>query len=111
ARLVASHCSIMVKDTAAVFVAGPPVVERLGETRTKQELGGYKVQTKSGTVDLAVDSEEEAFLAARRFLSYLPNSVWELPARGPVPQDTDRADEFLLSVVPRDYRKPYQMRT
>ena len=44
ARLAASHYSIMVKDISAVFVAGPPVVERLGEPRTKTELGGYAVQ-------------------------------------------------------------------
>src|SRR5580658_9570060 len=31
ARLAASHYSIMVRNTSAVFVAGPPVVERLGE--------------------------------------------------------------------------------
>ena len=31
ARLAASHYSIMVKDTSAVFGAGPPVVDRLGE--------------------------------------------------------------------------------
>ncbi|QKH37485.1 methylmalonyl-CoA carboxyltransferase [Achromobacter pestifer] len=110
ARLVASHLSIMVKETAAVFVAGPPVVERLGERRTKQELGGHAVQTKAGTIDLAVDSEDAAFEAARRFLSYLPSSVWELPPRGAIPDDTDRRDEFLLSVVPRNTRQPYRMR-
>ncbi|HQT79393.1 MAG TPA: carboxyl transferase domain-containing protein, partial [Rhodopila sp.] len=42
ARLVASHYSVMVKEIAAVFVAGPPVVERLGEPRSKQELGGWQ---------------------------------------------------------------------
>ena len=35
ARLAASHYSLMVRDTSAIFVAGPPVVERLGETRTR----------------------------------------------------------------------------
>ena len=44
ARLAASHYSVMVKEIAAVFVAGPPVVERLGEPRTKQELGGWEIQ-------------------------------------------------------------------
>src|ERR1700739_86222 len=72
ARLVAAHYSVMVKEIGAVFVAGPPVVERLGEPRTKQELGGWEIQLGCGAVDEAVDSEEEAFDAARRFLSYLP---------------------------------------
>ena len=46
ARLAASHYSLMVKDTSAIFVAGPPVVERLGEKRTKQQLGGHQVQVR-----------------------------------------------------------------
>ena len=68
ARLAASHYSVMVKEMAAVFVAGPPVVERLGEPRTKQELGGWEIQIGCGAVDDAVDTEDEAFAAARRFL-------------------------------------------
>jgi acetyl-CoA carboxylase carboxyltransferase component len=49
ARLAASHYSIMVKERSAVFVAGPPVVERLGEKRSKQALGGHHVQVTAGT--------------------------------------------------------------
>src|SRR6266480_2330907 len=61
AHLAAAHYSVMVKDISAVFVAGPPVVERLGEPRTKQELGGWAVQIGCGAVDQAVDTEAEAF--------------------------------------------------
>ncbi|MDB5398784.1 MAG: methylmalonyl-CoA carboxyltransferase [Rhodopila sp.] len=110
ARLAASHYSIMVKDTSAVFVAGPPVVERLGETRTKQELGGHRIQVAAGTVDDAVDTEQEAFERARRFLSYLPASVWDLPPRQRTWDDPKRRDEHLISIVPKDRRKAYSMR-
>src|SRR6202790_170811 len=37
ARLVAAHYSVMVKEIAAVFVAGPPAVGRLGDPLTKQK--------------------------------------------------------------------------
>lgn len=110
ARVVATHFSIMVKDASSVFVAGPPVVERVGEKRTKQELGGSSIQTKAGTIDLAVDTEHEAFAAARRFLSYLPSSVWELPSRVATDDKPDRKEPFLLDIVPRDLKKPYEMR-
>src|ERR1022692_4807983 len=60
ARLAASHYSVMVKEIAAVFVAGPPVVERLGEPRTKQELGGWAIQVGCGAVDDAVVTEDDA---------------------------------------------------
>src|SRR5689334_14010814 len=75
ARLASSHYSIMTKKSA-MFVAGPPVVARLGQPLEKTELGGWEIQTKSGGVDHATDTEEEAFACARRFLSYLPSSVY-----------------------------------
>ena len=110
ARLAASHYSIMVKDKSAVFVAGPPVVDRLGEKRTKTELGGHEVQVRAGTVDDAVDTEDEAFDRTRRFLSYLPSSVWELPPRTPPTDDPGRREDFLIAAVPKDRRKAYSMR-
>src|ERR1700692_1884173 len=39
ARRAPSHYSVMVKEMSAVFVAGPPVVERLGGPRSKPGLG------------------------------------------------------------------------
>jgi acetyl-CoA carboxylase carboxyltransferase component len=95
---------------SAMFVAGPPVVARLGQALDKQELGGADIQTRSGAIDTAVDTEDEAFECARRFLSYLPASVHGLPPVLPCDDDPARADEMLLSVVPRDRRKVYKMR-
>jgi acetyl-CoA carboxylase carboxyltransferase component len=111
ARLAATHFSVMTKDTSAMFVAGPPVVNALGSVKyTKQELGGWETQTKAGAVDHAVDTEEEAFAAARRFLSYLPASVFEVAGRAPSEDDPGRAEESWLSAIPRDLRKPYRAR-
>src|SRR6266481_6131380 len=90
AHLAAAHLSVMVKDKSALFVAGPPVVERLGQKLTKNELGGWRIQLKAGAVDLAVDTEEQAFEVTRRFLSYLPSSIYELPPRGPRTDDPER---------------------
>jgi hypothetical protein len=84
ARLVASHYSVMVKEIAAVFVASPPVLELLGEPRTKQELGGWEIQTTCGAVDRAIDTEEQAFDATRKFLSSCP-----------APSTTCRSEEFF----------------
>jgi acetyl-CoA carboxylase carboxyltransferase component len=61
-------------------------------------------------VDDAVDTEEEAFARARRFLSYLPSSIDELPARGPQTDEPGRREPWLLEAIPRDIRKPYRMR-
>ncbi|MDF3809467.1 carboxyl transferase domain-containing protein [Rhodopseudomonas sp. BAL398] len=109
ARLAASHYSVMTKSSA-MFVAGPPVVARLGQDLTKQELGGAEIQTRAGGGDHAVDTEEEAFACARRFLSYLPSSVHELPPTLPCDDDPNRADDKLIKAVPRSRRQVYKMR-
>src|SRR6201997_1253383 len=109
ARLAASHYSIMTRDSA-MFVAGPPVVKRLGQDLTKQELGGADIQTRAGGVDDAVDTEEEAFEKAKRFLSYLPSSVFELPPTLPCTDDPERSEESLMKAVPRSRRQVYKMR-
>jgi len=109
ARLAASHYSVMTKQSA-MFVAGPPVVARLGQDLSKTELGGWEIQTKSGAVDHAVETEEEAFACARRFLSYLPSSVHALPPVTPCEDDPHRREEKLFTAIPRDRRRVYQMR-
>lgn len=109
ARLASSHYSVMTKSSA-MFVAGPPVVARLGQELGKQELGGWRIQTRSGAIDHAVETEQEAFACARRFLSYLPSSVYELPPTMPCDDSPERSDGRLLRVVPRDRRQVYKMR-
>src|SRR6267143_2287071 len=110
AHLAAAHYSVMIKDLSALFVAGPPVVARLGQTLTKNELGGWEIQLKAGAVDDAVDTEEEAFACVRRFLSYLPSSIDEVAPRGPREDDPARRVDWLMDAIPRDIRKPYKMR-
>ena len=81
ARLASSHYSLMVEGISHMFIAGPPVVARIGKAVTKDELGGSDIHARAGAVDDVVASEAEAFARARRFLSYLPSSVYELPPR------------------------------
>lgn len=110
ARLVMSHHSVMVRGLSQTFVAGPPVVAGIGEDVTKEELGGVDVHGPNGTVDAVVDSEDEAFASARRFLSYLPSSVHEVAERGPVTDDPARADDWLADAIPRNPRQVYRVR-
>ena len=110
-RAVAAHFSVMVKGLSQVFVAGPPVVARaLPESPDKEELGGSHIHTRNGTIDNEAESEDDALDQVRRFLSYLPSSVWEGPPRGPVADDPERRDEELLSIIPRERRRVYDAR-
>ena len=110
ARVVTSHYSVMVKGTSQLFVAGPPVVARLGEDVDKETLGGSAIHTRNGAVDDEVASEHEAFARVRRFLSYLPSSVDEVPPRATPTDDPNRRDESLLAAIPKDRRKVYKVR-
>ena len=111
-RAVMSHFSVMVRGTSQLFAAGPPVVERaLSKKITKEELGGAHIAVdKAGSIDNAVDSEEEAFAQIKRFLSYMPQNVWEMPPYVPTGDPPDRWEEELLSIVPRNRMHPYDMR-
>lgn len=111
-RVVNSHFSLMVKGTSQLFVAGPPVVERgVGQKVTKEQLGGSHIHAHgSGAVDNEVESEEEAFAQIRRFLSYLPSNVWQVPPRGDSFDDPNRTEQELISIIPHDRRVGYDVR-
>jgi len=110
AKAATAHYSVMVKDTSQLFVAGPPVVNRLGREYGKNELGGSDIHTRNGTIDDEAASEAEACARAKRFLSYLPRSVYELPPRMESTDDAGRDVEWLIGAIPRDERQVYKMR-
>ena len=92
-RAILSHWSVMVQGTSQVFAAGPPVVERsLGQKTSKEDLGGAGLAVDlAGTIDNRAATEAECFALIRRFLSYLPQNVWELP---PAVASTDPVERF-----------------
>jgi acetyl-CoA carboxylase carboxyltransferase component len=103
ARLCVAHLSILVEDTAQLFVAGPPVVRSgVGEDVDKEQLGGSRVHARNGAVDLIAASEADAFAITRRFLSYLPPSVFELPPVGQSEDPLARLDGHPVGVVACD---------
>ena len=111
-KATSSHFSVMVRGTSQVFAAGPPVAQvALGRDIDKENLGGAQIHTvQSGVIDNAADSEEEAIEQAKRFLSFLPQNVYELPPRLPNTDPVNRCEEELLSIIPRDQRQVYDSR-
>ncbi|MGO9453336.1 MAG: carboxyl transferase domain-containing protein [Candidatus Binataceae bacterium] len=113
AKAVLGHFSVMVRDIAQLFVAGPPVVSHaMGYEITKEELGGWHIHCRNGSVDNLAETEEEATAMAKRFLSYLPSSVYEAPpvlapdAADPI----DRREEELFTIIPRKRTTTFDMR-
>ena len=112
ARAVASHYSVMVRNTSQMMIAGPALVEQAGlGAVSKEELGHADVHTANGAIDDAVDTEAEAFERAAHFLSYLPTSVDELPPVEDWGDDPARRDDRLGDLVPRNPRQSYDMRS
>ena len=111
-RAILSHYSVMVEGSSQIFAAGPPVVKRsLGQTIDKEALGGAKVAVdRAGSIHDAVSSEDEAFAQIRRFLSFMPANVWELPPVLPPDDPVDRCEPGLLDIVPEARTRPYDMR-
>ncbi len=111
--MVQSHFSVMVRKKAHVFVGGPPLVKSaFGEDITKEELGGYELHTRlTGVVDNDAADEKDALDQIKKFLSYLPSNVWEMPEQRYADHDNPgRREENLISIIPRDNRKPYDIR-
>jgi acetyl-CoA carboxylase carboxyltransferase component len=105
-----AHWNVMVEGTSQVFPGGPPVVKAaLGLDITKEELGGPQVHTRrSGVVDNLALDEADAIAQCKRFLSYLPPSVHQAAPRVTPTDAPDRRDPDLISLVPRDPRRPFR---
>jgi acetyl-CoA carboxylase carboxyltransferase component len=95
-----------------IFTAGPPVVlESLGESVTKEDLGGPRVAIASGLVHNVAADDRAALDLVRAYLAYFPPSAWSYP-----PDTFDGAIEprlvpEILDIVPRNNRKLYEMRS
>ncbi|MDH3683016.1 MAG: hypothetical protein OEV40_24065, partial [Acidimicrobiia bacterium] len=99
---------VMVKGISQLFVGGPPVVKAgLGIDITKEDLGDERVQIPNGVIDNLADTEDGAFVQIRRFLSYLPSNVWEMPPRTDSTDPVDRGEQTLLGLIPENRRRVY----
>lgn len=111
-KVIASHFSVMVRDTSQVFAAGPPVVKQaLGIDIDKNDLGGYKVHARhSGLVDNEARDEEDALDQVRKVLSFLPRNVWSMPERAETGDPANREENWLDEAIPKNRRRIYDPR-
>jgi len=113
AKAVLGHFSVMVRDIAQLFVAGPPVVSHaMGYDISKEDLGGWHIHCANGSVDNLAESEDEAVDMTKAFLSYLPSSVYEAPPVLPASLEDppDRREEELFTMIPRKRTTTFDVR-
>ncbi len=105
-----SDFSVMTRD-ASIFTAGPPVVkEATGEEVHKLDLGGPSVALTSGLIRNLAADDRDLLAQVRRYLSYFPSSAWSYPDGAANDDDGFRPVPSLLSIIPRDNRRAYDMR-
>jgi acetyl-CoA carboxylase carboxyltransferase component len=111
-RAVLSHFTVMVKQSSHLFAAGPPVVERALSTKlSKEDLGGWEIAAaESGSIDNVANTESEALDQVKRFLSYMPQNVWDLAPFEITNDPIERREEELLNIVPKNRLRSYNMK-
>jgi len=102
----------VMRKGATMAVASSRVASiAINQEVTAEELGGWRVHADTtGLVDVVVDTDEEALLTVRRFLSYLPSHNGMAPPRCPVPEGTDEDGSEILGCLPESRNAVYDVR-
>ena len=102
----------MVKETSYMFVTGPDVVKTVThEDVTKKELGGAITHnTKSGVAHFMAEDDEQSLMMVRELMSFLPSNNMEEPPIKRSNDDPNRSDEKLMTLIPDDPNKPYDIK-
>ncbi len=100
----------MVDNTSYMFITGPQVIKAVtGEDVTPEKLGGAKTHNDtSGVAHFRAKDESECLDMINKLLSYLPSNNLNDP---PVldPQEPTLPAEDLLTIVPDDANRPYDV--
>ena len=102
----------MVEGTGQMYITGPNVIKYVtGEEVTFEQLGAAEVHaSQSGNCHFVAKSEKECLEMVRRLLSFLPQNNREKPPAVAWDNETEVADEELLSLVPSDSHMAYDMK-
>jgi acetyl-CoA carboxylase carboxyltransferase component len=103
---------VVMRKGAIMAIASPGVTSiAINKPIEAEELGGWKLLTGvSGLADLAVETDEQALDAIKRFLSYLPSHNMEPPPEQPVPPGSSEPCRKMLEIVPESRHQVYDVR-
>ncbi|SDQ25627.1 carboxyl transferase domain-containing protein [Pseudoxanthomonas sp. CF125] len=103
--------SVIVKEQGTIFLGGPPLVKAAtGEVVDAEALGGADVHTSvSGVADHFAEDDRDALQIARNLVGNL-NRRKILPLAVREPQEPLFAAQELYGIVPKDTRRPFDIR-
>jgi 3-methylcrotonyl-CoA carboxylase beta subunit len=103
--------TIMVREQATIFLAGPPLVKAAtGEEVSAEQLGGADLHCRtSGVADHYAENDLHALAIARRCIAHLnTRKPAELRLQAPLPPRFP--PEQLYGVIPAEPRQPFEVR-
>lgn len=103
--------TVIVRRQGTIFIGGPPLVKAAtGEDVTDEDLGGADVHCRvSGVSDYYAQNDKHALEIARNIVETLdPPSKFQLDMAEP--EDPYYDPEEIYGIVPRDTRKPYDIK-
>jgi 3-methylcrotonyl-CoA carboxylase beta subunit len=103
--------SVIVKEQGTIFLGGPPLVKAAtGEVVDAESLGGADVHTSiSGVADHFAEDDRHALQIARDIIGHL-NRGKALPVAVRESREPLFAAEELYGIVPKDTRRPFDIR-
>ncbi len=103
--------SVIVRNQGTIFLGGPPLVKAAtGEVVDAETLGGAEVHTGvSGVADHLAENDEHALAIARDIVAGL-NRRKQVPLALQPPREPAYPAEELYGIVPRDARRPFDVR-
>lgn len=106
-----SDQSIMVKNQATIFLAGPPLVKAaIGEVVSAEDLGGADVHCRvSGVADYYAEDDRHAIQLAREIVGNL-NRVKRIKLAVQEPREPLYDSKEIYGIVSADLRKSFDVR-
>ena len=103
--------TVIVRDQGTIFLGGPPLVKAAtGEVVSAEALGGGDVHTRiSGVADYLADDDAHALLLARRIVGNF-NRVKPGTVKLEATEEPLYDPREIYGIIPRDTRKPYDVR-
>lgn len=103
--------AIIVKNQGTIFLAGPPLVKAAtGEVVSAEDLGGAELHSRiSGVTDQLAENDAHALELARASVAHL-NRVKKVDLDVREPLAPLYPAEEIYGIVPKDSRKPFDVR-
>lgn len=103
--------TVIVKNQGTIFLGGPPLVKAAtGELVSAEDLGGGDVHTRvSGVADHLADDDAHALFIARRIVANF-NRRKQASVSIETSEEPLYDPQEIHGIIPRDTRKPYDVR-